>query len=138
MRFIATTSDKINSIPVVSGQMIFSKDDRVIYLDSNERTSFQQIAILVTESQRQNLTDPIPGFYFVKETKMLWNFDDNTWIPISGGGAIEPQIIFGDTESLPEQGVENKLYIDKKHIYQWDSSINQYVLMNVMQWDNMK
>ena len=48
MKFIATTSNKVESIKVASGQLIFSRDDRVIYLDSDlGRTSFQQIITLV-------------------------------------------------------------------------------------------
>ena len=39
MKFIATTSEKIKDINFVPGQMIFSQDDRVIYLDTTERIS---------------------------------------------------------------------------------------------------
>ena len=62
MKFIATTSDKISGIAVQSGQLIFSRDDRVIYLDTDVRTSFQQIITVVNEETRQNLVNPVFGF----------------------------------------------------------------------------
>lgn len=71
MKFIATTSDKIDSIPVVSGQLIFSRDDRVIYLDTDVRTSFQQIITLIDDDQRLAIQFPLQGYYFVKSTKIL-------------------------------------------------------------------
>ena len=71
MKFIATTSDKIDSISVVSGQLIFSRDDRVIYLDTYVRTSFQQIITLIDDDQRLAIQFPLQGYYFVKSTKIL-------------------------------------------------------------------
>lgn len=71
MKFIATTSDKIDNIPVVSGQLIFSRDDRVIYLDTDVRTSFQQIITLIDDDQRLAIQFPLQGYYFVKSTKIL-------------------------------------------------------------------
>ena len=62
MKFIATTSDKISSIDVVSGQLLFSRDDRVIYLDTDKRTSFQQIITVVDEDTRLNLISPVSQF----------------------------------------------------------------------------
>ena len=72
MKFIATTSNKVESIKVTSGQLIFSRDDRVIYLDSDlGRTSFQQIITLIDDDQRLAIQFPLQGYYFVKSTKIL-------------------------------------------------------------------
>ena len=79
VKFIATTSDKLSSINIKAGQIIFSMDERAIYLDTDVRTSFQQIITLVREEIRQNLTSPIKGFYFVKDTKVLWHYEDGVW-----------------------------------------------------------
>ena len=67
MKFIATTSDKLDQIPVKQGQLIFSRDDRVVYLDSDKRTSFQQIITLVDEEQRKKSyrTDARILFYWL-------------------------------------------------------------------------
>lgn len=125
MKFIATTSNKISTIPVVSGQLIFSRDDRVIYLDAeNTRTSFQQIITVVNEATRQNLISPVVGFYFVGDTKALWNYDGSNWSRVSGDAS--QSLFFDDTENFPTIGEENALYVGKKTIYKWDKQNNKY------------
>lgn len=135
MKFIATTSAKINDIQVQSGQLIFSRDDRVIYLDTDVRTSFQQIITLVSEEVRQSMTSPVQGFYFVKDKKTLWNYDGSVWSQLSA----EPKenIVFGDRAEFPEIGKEGVLYIDKIKFYQWDADTHSYYEMggNVMAWE---
>jgi len=129
MKFIATTSDKMKDISIVSGQLIFSRDDRVIYLDAgSERTSFQQIISVVNEEVRQNLISPVTGFYFVEEEKTLWNYDKNkVWTQLTG--VPNESIVFLSRENFPETGVEKVLYVDKQTIYQWDSSTKDYIAM---------
>lgn len=129
MKFIATTSDKMQDISITSGQLIFSRDDRIIYLDAGtERTSFQQIISVVDEETRQNLISPVRGFYFVEKEKTLWKYNkDTTWTQIT-----EPpkeNVVFLSRENFPETGVENVLYVDKKTIYQWDNSTQDYIAM---------
>lgn len=135
MKFIATTSDKINDIQVQSGQLIFSRDDRVIYLDTDVRTSFQQIITLVSEEVRQNMTSPVQGFYFIKDKKTLWNYDGSVWSQLSG----EPKenLVFGDYATFPEIGEEGVLYIDKTKFYQWDAEAQAYYAMSdgAMAWE---
>lgn len=74
MKYIVTNRNKLDSIEVASGQLIFVRDDRVIYLDSDVRTPFTQMIYLTTEEQRQNLKSALKGFYFVEETSILWFF----------------------------------------------------------------
>lgn len=137
MKFIATTSAKINDIQVQSGQLIFSRDDRVIYLDTDVRTSFQQIITLVSEEVRQSMASPVQGFYFVKDKKTLWNYDSSVWSQLSA----EPKenIVFGDRAEFPEIGEEGVLYIDKTKFYQWDEDTQVYYAMsdNVMEWETI-
>ena len=72
MRFIATTSDKLDSIAVVSGQMIFVLDTRAIYLDANGvRTTYQSIITVVDERTRREIETPIEGFYYVRMQNTL-------------------------------------------------------------------
>lgn len=135
MKFIATTSDKMNSIAVQSGQLIFSRDDRVIYLDTDVRTSFQQIITVVNEETRQKLTSPVSGFYFVKDTKMLWNYEGGQWLQIT-----EPpkeNLVFADYASFPAIGEEQVLYVDKEKIYQWNASSKKYTEMGALAWDDI-
>lgn len=135
MKFIATTSDKMEGIDIVSGQLIFSRDDRVIYLDAgNERTSFQQIISVASEELRQNLISPVRGFYFIEDTKTLWRYDKGAiWVQIT-----EPpkeNVVFLSRENFPEIGAEKVLYVDNKDIYQWDVSTNSYIAMGELYWN---
>lgn len=128
VKFIATTSDKLSGISVKAGQIIFSMDERAIYLDTDVRTSFKQIITLVSEEMRQNLTSPIVGFYFVKDTKTLWNYENEIWTQISGGAPKE-QLYFLSKENFPAQGEDEVLYVDKDAIYQWNNETSTYVIM---------
>lgn len=133
MKFIATTSDKLEKIAVQSGQLIFSRDTRVIYLDTDVRTSFESIMTVATEVVRQSLASPVDGFYFVKDTKTLWHYEDQTWICIT-----EPpkeSLVFADYENFPKVGEEKVLYCDKDKIYQWDSESKSYIEMGALIWD---
>ena len=125
VKFIATTSDKLSNIDIKMGQLIFSMDERAIYLDTDVRTSFKQIITLAKEQLRQNLTSPVTGFYFIKDTKVLWNYESGVWTQISGGVPKE-QLYFMSRENFPVQGEEEILYVDKDAIYQWDSETATY------------
>ena len=128
VKFIATTSDKLSSINVKMGQLIFSMDERAIYLDTDVRTSFKQIITLAKEQLRQNLTSPVTGFYFIKDTKVLWNYESGVWTQISGGTPQE-KLYFMSRENFPVQGEEEVLYVDKDAIYQWDNETLTYNIM---------
>lgn len=138
-KFIATTSDKLNTIPIISGQLIFSKDNRIIYIDTNERTAFQQIITLLTDESRLNLTSPIDGmFYFVEETGALWNYKNNKWIAISGNS---DSMNFLSRDDFPVTGKEKVLYITEDNIYQWNSTKKEYIIMgggNASVWEELK
>lgn len=127
MKFIATTSDKMKDIEVKNGQLIFSRDDRVIYLDSDERTSFQQIITLIDEAQRVNMASPMnKTYYFVEETCILYYYD-NSWKAITT--PPDEKTIFIGEEELPTTGKESTLYITKTGMYQWDKESNEYICM---------
>jgi hypothetical protein len=76
IKFIATTKDKLSDIEIVSGQLIFSQDERVIYLDTDKRTPYVSIIVVVDEETRRNLKSPVEGFYYVKETAIIWSYFD--------------------------------------------------------------
>lgn len=133
MRFIATTSDKMNSIDIESGQLIFSRDDRVIYLDTDVRTSFQQIITVVNEQTRQELISPVSGFYFIEDTKTLWRYNNSIWEQLT-----EPpkeNLVFAERENFPVQGQEEVLYVDKDTIYTWDANNNVYTEVGALNWE---
>lgn len=135
MRFIATTSDKMDDIDIVSGQLIFSRDDRVIYLDTDVRTSFQQIITVVNEQTRQELVSPVNGFYFIEDTKTLWRYNNSQWQQVT-----EPpkeNLVFAEKNNFPIKGQENVLYVDKNTIYTWDSENNVYIEVGTLIWESI-
>lgn len=71
MKYIVTNANKLKDIEIISGQLIFVRDERVIYLDSDVRTPFSQMIYISTEVQRQAINSPLKGFYFVEETSVL-------------------------------------------------------------------
>ncbi len=125
IKFISTTSERINSIPVAEGNLLFSRDDRVIYLDSSAgRTSYQQIIQLSTEEQRKNLSTPINGaFYFVLQTKVLWHYSsEDGWTNITT--PPESQIVFAKKVDFPDVGEEDVIYCDGVIMYRY---LGEYV-----------
>ena len=70
--FIATTSQNLENIEIIKGQLIFVKDKREFYLDlEGKRIPYQSIVILETEDDRLDMLDPVEGFYYVQETNIL-------------------------------------------------------------------
>ena len=132
MHFIATTSDKLESIAIVAGQLIFCLDTRVIYLDTDKRTSYQAIINVVDEETRQAIESPLEGYYYVRKENTLWSYF-GAWVQITGQ---DSSLIFVDGE-LPQEGVENKLYVDINEMYRWDSTKQEYYsIAGGSAWEN--
>lgn len=136
MKFIATTSDKIKDIAIISGQLIFSRDDRAIYLDAgSERTTFQQIITLLSEEIRQGLASPLQGFYFIMDTKTLWSYDGKYWTQVTE--KPRENLVFGEYDEFPETGEEKVLYVDEKNIYRWSEKKQDYSELGALTWDTI-
>ena len=115
IRYYAVSRDKLDQLTVADGQLIFVHDAREIYLDVNgERTSYSQIMILFDEEHRKGLK-PVTGFYFVSSTNVLWRYD-NQWIQLT----TSPREVVVFSNELPQQGVEETLYITEEDIYKFD------------------
>lgn len=135
MKFIATNHDRVSEIPVSNNQIIFSRDERVIYMDAeNQRTAFTQIMTLNTDEARQNLLSPVSGFYFVEETAILWKLTDGDWRALNE--MPEDRIYF--MGELPPMGTEEKVYIVDNIAYQWNGDDNSYIQINQPQWENIQ
>lgn len=124
-KFICTSSEKLDTIPFQPGQIMFTEDARAIYVDGTTRTCYQQIIFLGTEAQRESLPIPLHGFYFVEETKILWEYDSG-WHQLTQ--SPEKQIVFDDKDNFPEIGDFQTIYIDGTAMYRYLN--DQYVLMN--------
>lgn len=133
MKFIATDSSKISGISVESGQLIFSRDDRVIYLDTDVRTSFTTFIILDTEQDRKSLISPVNGFYFIEDTKILWRRKDRNWYALNE--KPEQNVIFVDETGKPTVGKPNVIYVEDGKMYQWDIDKNSYIVISDLNWE---
>ena len=120
MRFIATTSEKLGNLAVKAGQLIFCYDTRVIYLDTDKRTSYQAIINVVDEATRQAIQTPIEGYYYVRRENTLWSYF-GSWVQITGQ---DSSLVFAD--ELPQEGVENIIYVINDTMYRWDDTQNEY------------
>lgn len=131
LKFYSTSADKLDSIPIETGNMIFVQDERTIYLDVGvTRTSYQQIITLPTEESRSALPIPLKGFYFISDTCVFWRYD-NGWYQITT--TPQEQIIFRPRASFPAEGDGNKIYIDGTKMYRYIDGAYQ-LLNDSLNW----
>ena len=127
MSVVATTSNKLKDLIIEDGQFIFMYDVGRIAIDfKGKRTFYNQIVTLESDAERVAITEPIDGYYFVIETGVLWHHHGG-WNQVSGVGS--DAVFIGD--ELPELGVQNKLYVNKKtnDILIWDVISSSYVVV---------
>lgn len=76
-KIVYTTKEKLDTIPITNGYIIFCEDEQVIYFDFNDiRQRYDKIVLLTSESERTLLTGVNGSFYFVKDTNVLWYYSD--------------------------------------------------------------
>lgn len=124
----ATKSDKVKSLSIKNGQLIFVQDNGRIAFDYNDKRRFyNSITTLNSESERVSYAAENDQYFFVIETAVLWLFHDK-WIQLT---TSPDEVIFIGT-SLPNLGISKKLYIDKqaKEISVWDDQSSKYVVVS--------
>lgn len=127
---VATSSSRIRELPIKNGQLIFIQDlSRIAFDFKDQRIFYNQIAEIDTEGERIAMIDPIPGYYFVIDTAILWRYDSG-WVQITS--RPEGDAIFIGVE-LPElgQAKDSVLYINKtaENISVYDSKLNNYLIV---------
>lgn len=128
MSLIATTSSRIRDLVIKNGQLIFIQDLGRIAFDFNDkRVFYNQIVELDSDVERQSLTSPLSGYYFVIDRAELWFYQDE-WIKIT---EKPEEVIFIGVE-LPELGQADTLYVDKddREISIWDEESGQYIAVS--------
>lgn len=128
MSLIATTSSRIRDLVIKNGQLIFIQDLGRIAFDFNDkRVFYNQIVELDSDVERQSLTSPLSGYYFVIDRAELWFYQDE-WIKIT---EKPEEVIFIGVE-LPELGQVDTLYVDKddREISIWDEESGQYIAVS--------
>lgn len=125
---IGTVKSKLSDLSIKNGQLIFVQDSQKIALDFNgKRVFYNQIVILKTEQERQELLAPVEGlFYFVLGTAVLWTYSTD-WIQVTNS---PEEILFVGT-TLLELGSEKTIYVNKanKNISIWDKETNTYIIV---------
>ena len=129
-KFITTTQDRLDLLPISNGQLIFVRDSRKICHDyNNERIEYGQIIVLTDESHRLSIAKPFNTFYFVLDTRVLWRYQDTEWIPLTT--PPKESVIFAG--ELPEKGEQNVLYAVGSDIFTWNGA--EYVKMGALLWE---
>lgn len=138
IKFFYTSSQRLPLLPVVDGQMIFTIDTNIIYLDINGlRLSYNTIKIFDTEDERQNASSLAEGFYFVNETNIAWKYKGNgSWTQLTPSN-LEP-IFIGSYDTFPSIGQPKTLYVADEGIYKWDEYSNKYLMVsNKTEWQKI-
>lgn len=139
IKFIATTKSKLQDLPIVSGQLIFVTDEQIIYLDTEIRTAFKQIITVPTEQFRQEMVSPVESFYFVNETKILWQYEQNIWYQLTD--SPKENIVFIKENDFPETGEIETLYVTDDNIFRWNNTTHQYTKLSgaseTTEWQNL-
>lgn len=130
LSLIATKSSKLKDIVIKNGQLIFMHDIGRLALDyDNTRVFYNQIVELETEAERLSLDSPLPGYYFVIDTAVLYYYKTE-WVQITD----KPQEVIHIDVELPAlgQAKEGVLYVDKteKMIAVFDKSLNKYIVVS--------
>lgn len=132
MNFYSTTGAKLNNIAVIDGNIIFVRDKRKIYVDAKgERTEYSSIITLIDDATRVGMANPLEGFYFVKETEVLWRYD-RRWKALTAKPESNTIYLDGDEESLPTIGQDKTLYITDYSLYRWNGT--EYVNLGDPMW----
>lgn len=138
MKVYNTVDARLSQLSVKDGNLIFTTDTRRIYLDMNgNRLGYDTIQIFDKDSDRIAVLAPVEGFYFVRETGVLWNVTTGQWKQMTPSNL--QQVSFGmSREDFPKVGNPNVLYVANDTIYKWDSLLHDYVIVsNKTEWKNL-
>lgn len=131
-KFITTTEDRLNLLPISNGQLIFVRDSRKICLDYQDaRVEYGQIIVLTDENHRLSIAQPFNTFYFVLDTRVLWRCEEGEWIPLTT--SAKESVIFVGNGELPEKGVAGVLYATSTDLYTWNGE--GYTKMGTLLWE---
>lgn len=135
--FYQTVDNRLSDIEVKDGQIIFVSDTKKIYLDLHGiRLSYSILDTLEKDEDRFGISNTSEGFYYIEETNTIWKYKSDNWIQITPN-ELEP-LFFGEQNDFPIKGKPGVLYISTNAIYQWNTSLNIYVLIaNKTEWMEM-
>lgn len=128
--YYLTNYPSVNTIPFQLGNLIFSQNEKKIYLDgTNGRTTYDAVTILKTDAQRRELSVQYDGFFYVEATHKLWRLSQGSWSCLNEDPpSVESSVIFMSYDEFPAYGQENKLYVDSEAgmMYVWTDAEEDY------------
>lgn len=133
-----TTPERLESLPVTNGNIIFVPDGNMVCLDFKDtRFTYQTIKVFATEEERRNTPFLNDGFYFVAETNVVWRWTGDSWKKVTPSN-LQPTF-YGETKDLfPEEGNTDSLYFTDDGIYNWKAQFNEYNLIaNANTWESI-
>lgn len=137
VKVYTTVAAKLSQLAVSDGQLIFVSDTRRIYLDFNGyRIGYDTFQVFDTDQDRLQWLAPVEGFYFVRSTGVLWNYE-GSWKQLTPSN-LEQVVIEESASNFPTEGDSKTLYAANNGVYRWDASSNQYGLVaNKLEWGNL-
>jgi hypothetical protein len=131
-KFITTTEDRLNLLPISNGQLIFVRDSRKICLDyQDNRVEYGQIIVLTDDKHRLSIEQPFNTFYFVLQESILWRYENFQWIQITT--PPKENLVFVGEDPLPIKGKEGVLYATSTDLYTWNGM--KYTKMGTLEWE---
>lgn len=92
LSLISTTQDKLLSIDVVDGQLILVTDANIIAFDMDGVRKIYQNTEEINSSDKLNIH--INGFYYTKDTNILWRYTDiDGWTQITRSASEDQGVV---------------------------------------------
>lgn len=127
--YYLTDAAHLDSIDIAQGNLLFCEDTKRIYFDNEDRrVCYDSIMVFATDADRMLFANPMDGFYFVSETKILWRYENNTWTALTTPPTNN--VIFIPKSELPTPGAFATLYICDTEMFIWSPTENKYIPMN--------
>lgn len=95
VKFILTTTTKLDTLAVVPGQYILAQDpvthqnEFLCYDDDRGRHTVRDLVDLAYDSDRQMITPSSNKFYYIQETHCVYRYIDDTWIRINAAFVVQ-------------------------------------------------
>lgn len=128
---IRTNIDKIDTIPIVNGQLILVEEmngDSAYIASDNKtgRVKYTDIVDLNSELEKDLITPSKNKFYYVKETNFLYRYIDNDWVCLNPKKNVVVQV--DKVINLPSVGDPHTVYFikSKNLTYYWNEDELHY------------
>lgn len=127
----------LSQIPVRDGNLIFAEQSNTVCFDFNgTRYPYKTIHTFETEAERAAYTAYLDGYYFVKETNMLWSYSNFSWKKLCPDN-LEPLVFGSSIDDFPKVGNKTSLYIADKCIFKYDPTFGYIMVSNLTDWNNL-